>query len=124
MRTSVLRPVFLFVEAKDNLRSADQNRPLDEIRLLHHQVDRLLLRFRQRPLLEHRAAAAHEVEKVLLVDMALEKRAVRRVLVDVTLVDVDPLLLQKTSGVSAGCSRGFPVEGRFGHGDILGCGTL
>jgi hypothetical protein len=49
----------------------------------------------------------------------LEKRAVGRVLVDVTLLDLDPVLIQKTSGVSAGRSSGFPVEGRLGHERIV-----
>jgi hypothetical protein len=49
----------------------------------------------------------------------LEKGAVRRMAVDVAFLDVDSLLLQKTSGVAAGRSRGFPEEDRLGHGVIL-----
>jgi 7-carboxy-7-deazaguanine synthase len=49
---------------------------------------------------------------------------VRRVLVDVALVDVDALLLQKTSGVAAGRSRRFPEEGGLGHRLILRCRTI
>jgi hypothetical protein len=45
-----------------------------------------------------------------------EKGAVGRVLVDVTRLDVDPVLLQKTSGVAAGRSSGLPIEDRLGHG--------
>jgi hypothetical protein len=52
-------------------------------------------------------------------DVLLEERAIRRVPVDVTLFDVDVLLLQKTSGVSARRSGGFPVEGCLGHADII-----
>jgi hypothetical protein len=121
MRMSVLLRVLRFVEAKRYLRSADEDRPFDEIRLLHHQVDRFLLRLRQRPGLEDRTAPADEVEEVRLVDVTLQKRPVGRILVDVTFFDVDLLLLQKTSGVAAGRSRRLPVEDRFRHVSILGC---
>jgi hypothetical protein len=49
----------------------------------------------------------------------LEKGPIRRVPVDVDLLDVDVLLRQKTPGVTAGRSRGFPVEARLGHPAIL-----
>jgi hypothetical protein len=49
----------------------------------------------------------------------LEKRAIRGISVDVTFFDVDLLLLQKTSGVSARRSRGFEVEDWLGHGRIV-----
>ena len=104
--------VFRFVEAKDDLRASDEDGPLDQVGLLHHQVDCFLLRFRQRPRLEHRAARAHEIQEAVGLDVLLEKRAVRRVLVDVALLDLDALLIQKTSGVTAGRSGGFPEEGR------------
>jgi hypothetical protein len=51
--------------------------------------------------------------------MLLEERPVWRLLVDVTLFDVRPLLIQKTSGVAAGRSRGFPEESRLRHKVIL-----
>jgi 7-carboxy-7-deazaguanine synthase len=57
---------------------------------------------------------------VRVIHVLLEKGAVRRVAVDVAFLDVDSLLLQKTSGVAAGRSRGFPEEDRLGHGVILG----
>jgi hypothetical protein len=57
---------------------------------------------------------------VLLIDVPLEKRPVGRIPVDVTFFDVDPLLRQKTSGVAAGRSRGFPEEDRLRHRVILG----
>ena len=104
-----------FVESKDGLRTPHQDRSLDQVRLLHHQVDRFLLRFRQRPRLEHRAAGAHEIEEAVGLDVLLEEGPIRRILVDVTLVDVYSLLVQKTSGVAAGRSRGFPEKGRLGH---------
>jgi hypothetical protein len=114
------------VEPEGHLRALDQNRPLDEVWLLHHQVDRLFLGLRQRPRFEHRAPRADEIEEAVGVDMLLEKRAIGRVLVDVPFFDVDLLLLQKTSGVSAGRSRGLEVEDRLGHIDIvrLGRGTI
>lgn len=119
MRTSVLVAVFLLVKTENRFRAADQDRPLDQIRLLHHQVDRFLLRFRQRPLLEHRAPPAHEIQEVLLADVLLEERAVGGSLVDVPLIDLDTMLLQKTSGVAACRSRGLPVKDRLGHRVIL-----
>jgi len=112
-------PVLLFVKAEDRLRTADENGTFDEIGLLQHQLDRLLLRFRQWTRLEHRAAPADEFEKVLLVDVALEKRAIRWIPVDIALFDADALLLQITSGVAAGRSGGLPVEDRLGHTGIV-----
>jgi len=49
----------------------------------------------------------------------LEKGAVRRVLVDVAFVDVNPVLIQKTSGVAACSSGRLPVEGGLEHGRIV-----
>jgi hypothetical protein len=49
----------------------------------------------------------------------LEKRAIRRIPVDVTFFDVDLLLLQKTSGVSARRSRRLEIEDWLGHGHIV-----
>jgi len=49
----------------------------------------------------------------------LEELARRRLLVDVDLVDVDLLLVQKTSGVLAGRSRGLGIERRLGHGSTI-----
>jgi hypothetical protein len=115
--------VRLLVEPERHLRAADEDRALNQVRLLHHHVDRFLLRSWQRALLEYRAARADEVEKAVPVDVLLEERAIRRVPVDVALFDVDLLLLQKTSGVTAGGSRRLPVERRFRHGNILSGGT-
>ena len=113
------RVVRLLVEAERHRRAAHENRPLDEVRLIHHQIDRLFLGPWQRPLLEHRAARADEIEEVVFVDVLLEERAVRRILVDVAFFDVDVVLFQITSGVAAGRSGGFPVEGWFRHVAIL-----
>jgi 7-carboxy-7-deazaguanine synthase len=49
----------------------------------------------------------------------LEERAIGRRPVDVTLVDFNALLLQKTSGVAAGRSRGLPVEDGLRHATIV-----
>src|SRR5579872_4477616 len=65
----------ILVEAKRHLRPTHENRPPDEVRIVQHEVDRFLLRLRQGPLLEHRAARAHEVEEAVLVDMLLEELA-------------------------------------------------
>ncbi|HJR57992.1 MAG TPA: hypothetical protein VJ813_01285 [Vicinamibacterales bacterium] len=112
-------PVLLFVKAKNDLRAADEDRTLDQVGLRHHQVDRLLFRFRQRARLEDRAAPADEVEEVVGTDVLLQKRTVRRVPVDVALFDADALLLQITSGVAARRSSRLPEEGGLGHGVIL-----
>jgi hypothetical protein len=112
-------PVSFFVKAEDRLVARDQDRPFDEIRLLHHQVDRFLLRRRQWTRLEYRAARADEVEEVVRLDVLLEKGPVGRLFVDVLLVDADPLLFQKTSGVAACRSGGFQVKGGLRHVLIL-----
>ena len=107
--------ICLAIEAEDHLAIADQDRPADQIRLLHHQIDRFLLRLRQRPLLEHRAARADEIEEVLLVDVSLEERTIGRIGVDVDLRGFDVMLLQKTSGIAAGRSRRLPVKSDTRH---------
>ena len=107
--------VLSLVESKNYLRPADQDRPLDEVWLLHHQVDGVFLRLGQRTRLEDRAARADELQEAVLVDVLLEERPVGRVLVDVAFLDVDLLLLQKTSGVAASRSRGFEIEQGLGH---------
>jgi hypothetical protein len=112
MRRSDLAVLDL-VETEDDFRSLDHDRPFDEVRALHHHVDRLLFRPRQPALLEDRAAGADELEEAIGIDVLLEKVPGRRVTVDVDLVDVGATLLQKTSGVFAGGSGGLPVEGWF-----------
>jgi hypothetical protein len=112
-------PVLIFVEAERHFRSTDENGPLDQVGLRHHQVDGFLLRPRQWPLFEDRASRAHEVEKAFLVDVFLEKDPIGRVAVDVPLLDVNLLLLQKTSGVAAGGSCGLQVEERLWHDRIV-----
>jgi hypothetical protein len=87
--------------------------------LFHHQVDRFFLRLGQRPRLEHGAAGADEIQEPVRLDVFLEERAIRRLFVDVSLFDVRPLLIQKTSGVAAGRSSGFPEESRLRHKVIL-----
>jgi hypothetical protein len=44
-----------------------------------------------------------------------EKGAIRRITIDVVLLDVDLVLLQKTSGVAARRSGGLPVEEWLRH---------
>jgi hypothetical protein len=105
----------VFVEAERHLRATDEDRAFDEVGLLHHQVDGVFLRLRQRTRLEDRAARADELQEAILVDVLLEERPVGRGLVDVAFLDVDLLLLQKTSGVAAGRSRGFEIEHGLGH---------
>jgi hypothetical protein len=87
--------------------------------LLQHQVDRFLFRARERPLLEHGAAGADEIEEPVGIDVLLEEGPIRRIPVDVAFFDVYRVLLQKTSGVAARRSGGLPVEHRPGHEGIL-----
>ena len=107
--------VRVLVEPERHLRSAHEDRTFDQVRLFHHEVDGLLLRLGQRPCLEYRAARAHEVEKAVFVDVLLEERAIRRCAIDVTFLDVNRVLFQKTSGVAARRSGGLPVEERLRH---------
>jgi hypothetical protein len=111
--------VFFLVEAERDLRTPDENRPTNEVRVFHHEVDRVFLRFRQRSLLEHGAPRADEVEEAILVDVLLEKLARRGCLVDVDLLDVDLLRIQETPGVLARGSGGFRVEEGLGHFRIV-----
>jgi hypothetical protein len=103
------------VESEDGPVARDQNRPLDEIRLLEHQGDGFPLRGRQRALLEYRAPSAQVVEKVVGIHVMLEERARRWLPVDVPLLDIDATLGQTTSGVPARRSGRLPVEDGLGH---------
>jgi hypothetical protein len=111
--------VLIFVEAENGLRSAHENRPLDQVGLGHHEIDRFLLRLRQRALLEDGTSRADEVEKMGFIDVLLEEGAIRRIAVDVAFFDLDMVLLQKTSGVAARRSRGLQIEERLWHARIL-----
>ena len=112
-------PVLLLVEAENDLRPLDHDRPPNQVGVVHHQRDGFLFRLRQRPLLEHRAARADEIEKPLGVDVLFEELARGRFLVDVELLNVDAGRIQKTSGIPAGRSGRFRVEGRSRHRDKL-----
>ena len=114
-RVDSQRLVLVLVESEDDLRPFDEDRPADQVRVLHHHVDGLLLRLRQRPFLEDGTPQAHEVEEAPGVDVLLEERAVGRFLVDVDLIDLNPVRVQKTSGILAGRSSGLGVESRLGH---------
>ena len=117
-----MRPLLairFLVEPEQDLSAAHEDRAADQIGILHHQVDRLALRLRERPLLEYRAAGADEVEETVGVDVLLQEGPIRRRFVDVDLLDVDMLLVQETPGVLAGRSGGLGVEGRLGHPEIV-----
>jgi len=97
----------------------DQDGAADQIWLLHHQIDRFLLRFRKRSPLEHRASRAHKIEEPVGIDVRLEEGPRRRLFVDIVLFDVDVLLVQITSGVAARGSGRFPVKNWSRHARIL-----
>ena len=118
MRRSELFVSFL-VEAKNRPGAFDEDGASNEVRVLHHQIDRFLLRLRQRTLLPHGAARADEIEEAFRVDVLLQEFARRRLLVDVDFVDLDAGLRQNTSGVLARGSGGLPVKRRFRHGTIV-----
>lgn len=65
----------LLVESEDGPFALHHDWPFDQVRVTDHQVDRLALGLGQRPLFEHRAAAADEVEEGVLVHVAFEERA-------------------------------------------------
>ena len=109
------RAVAILVEAENDPRSADHNRPPDQIRVLHHQIDRFLFRPRQRPLLEYRAPRADEIEKAIGLDVFLQELTGWGLTIDVDLVHADSRLGQKTSGVLTGRSCRLPVEGWLRH---------
>jgi len=108
--------ILFLVEAENDPGALDHDRSPDQVRVLHHQRDRFLLRLRQRPLFEDRAARADEVEEPIGVDVLFEELSRRRFLVDVDLVDIQACRIQKTSGIFAGRSGGLGVESRFRHG--------
>ena len=114
-----LPAIRLLVEPEQDLRPTHEDGAADQVGVLHHQVDRLALRFGQRALLEHRAAGADEVQETVGVDVLFQKSPIRRRFVDVDLLDVDILLVQETPGVLAGRSGGLGVEGRLGHPEIV-----
>ena len=118
MRRSELA-VFILVKTEDDLRPLDDDRPPDQVRVVHHQRDRFLLRLRQRTFLEDRAARADEIEKSFRIDVRFEELACRRLLVDVDLVDVDACRIQKTSGMLAGGSGRLGIKGQGRHARIL-----
>jgi hypothetical protein len=102
--------VLVLLEAEARLVAAHQDRPLDQVGLFHHEIDRFLLRARKRALLEYRASRADEIQESIRGDVALQERTIGRFLVDVALDEFDPLRIQKTSGVTAGRSSGLPVK--------------
>jgi hypothetical protein len=114
MRTLELA-VLVLVEAEHHFAPPDQNRAPNQVRVLHHEVDRFLLGPRQRPLLPDRTPRADEVEKAGRVDVLLEEITRGRLLVDVELVNVNARLIQKTSGIFARGSRRLRVKDRFRH---------
>ena len=117
-----LRPlpaILLLVEPENDFRASHEDGAANQVRVLHHQLDRFTLGFRQRPFLEHRAAGAHEVEEMAGVDVLLQERPIRRRFVDVDLFDLDPLLVQETPGILAGRSGRLGIEGRLGHPEIV-----
>jgi hypothetical protein len=70
-------------------------------------------------MLEYGTACAHEVEKATGIDVALEKRPIRRIAVDVALFDLNTELVQITSGIAARRSGRFPVKRSLQHARIL-----
>src|SRR4051812_46337722 len=123
MRISpILRRTFwirVLVEPERHPGSVNQDWPPDEIWLLHHQIDGFLLRLGMRSLLEHRASSADEIEKPIRIDVLLEERSCRRLLVDVVFFNRDVLLVQITSGIAARGSGRLPIEDRGRHARIL-----
>ena len=107
--------VRVLIEAENHLRPLDQNRPADEIRIGQHEVNRLLLRLRERPFFPDWTAHAHVIEETSGIHVSFEPFARRGLFVDVDFRDVDIRGRQKTSGVLAGRSGRLAVEHWLGH---------
>jgi hypothetical protein len=111
--------VLVSVESKDHPVAPHQDRTFDQVGLLHHEIDGFFLGLRQRPLFEHGAPGADEIQESFVVYVPLQELPIWRILVDVTFGDVDLVRFQKTSCVAAGRSRRLPVEGGGWHAHIL-----
>ena len=61
--------VSVLVEAEDHRGAFDDDRPSDEVRILHHEIDRLFFRSRQLLFLEDRTARADVLEKAIGIDV-------------------------------------------------------
>ena len=109
----------VLVEAERHRPAGDEDRPPDQIGLRHHQIDCFLFGLRQRPLLEHGTPRADEIQEPIRFDVLLETRSIGRIAIDVTLLDVELQLLQKTSGVAARRSGRLQIEQWFRHRAIL-----
>jgi hypothetical protein len=107
------------VEPECDSRAAHEDRTANQIRVVHHEIDRFFLRLRERAFLEDGAACTHEVEKAMLIDVLLEELPRGRCLVDVDLLDVNLLLVQDTPGVLARGSGGLRVEKGSRHPSIV-----
>jgi hypothetical protein len=102
--------VLVTVESKDHPVAPHQDRTFDQVGLLHHEIDGFFLGLRQRPLFEHGAPGADEIQESFVVYVPLQELPIWRILVDVTFGDVDLVRFQKTSGVAAGRSGRFPIK--------------
>src|SRR5579863_6452932 len=107
------------VEAGDHLPARYDDRPLDKIRLLGHQRDRIVgaQSFpRQAHRLEGGAARIQKIPRVAAREQILELSRAQRGLCVVALVELRAKFFpQETSCVAAGRSSRFPDETDFPH---------
>lgn len=98
------------------LRIADDDRAADEIGILEHQIDGLLLRQLARAevaLFVSGAAPVEEVVGARLVDQLLEQLARRRLLGEIVLVQIDALLLEVGDRLPAARSTRLEIDVDF-----------
>ena len=98
------------------LRIADDDRAADEIGILEHQIDGLLLRQLARAevaLLVGGAAPVEEVIDTRLVDQQLQQLAGRRLFGEIVLVQIDALLLEVGDRLPAARSTRLEIDVDF-----------
>lgn len=113
-------PDLIRVEAEHNLPALDEQRSPDQVRILRHQLDRLLAGWRiglHAPLPVQFVARVEEQLVVALADQGV-KDGWAQSLVQVDLLGLDTVLAQETPGVAAGGSGGFAPEINQIHGDV------
>jgi hypothetical protein len=95
------------------LRIADDDRAADEIGVLEHQIDGLLLRQLARAevaLFVGGAALVEEIVEMRLVDQPLQQLARRRLLGEIVLVQIDALVLEVGDRLPAARSTRLEID--------------
>jgi hypothetical protein len=99
-------------------RIVQNNRPPDEIRIFHHQIDGLLLGQLSRTEVARFVGGAALVEKVVqarLVDQALEQLARRRLFRQIMFYQLDAFVLEEGDRLPTARSTRLEVDVQFFH---------